>query len=178
MKTLNKFRKGFTLIELLVVIAIIGILATLLLLQLNSVRSKGRDTKRVTTVTQLRDAVEQYYDDNGSYPAALSVALTGKYLANSVVVPTDPQTGAQYGYGLDSTGTKYQIWAQLENLGGSLRNDSDINGAAYTGGSQPQKGIQGGPNGAAPGEAGTGGKCTPSSAAALATDCVFDLGVQ
>ncbi|MEK7194856.1 MAG: prepilin-type N-terminal cleavage/methylation domain-containing protein, partial [Patescibacteria group bacterium] len=63
LRTLLKNQKGFTLIELLVVIAIIGILATLVLLQLGTARSRARDAKRIADVSQLRAAIELYYED-------------------------------------------------------------------------------------------------------------------
>jgi prepilin-type N-terminal cleavage/methylation domain-containing protein len=58
MKNTNR---GFTLIELLVVIAIIGILASVVLVSLNSARSKGKDARVISDVNQLRTQLETDY---------------------------------------------------------------------------------------------------------------------
>jgi len=52
----------------LVVIAIIGLLASIILVSLNSARAKARDTKRMAALKQIQLALEMYYDDNDSYP--------------------------------------------------------------------------------------------------------------
>ncbi len=62
-------KKAFTLIELLVVIVIIGILATLSTVTFGKVRSKARDTKRISDIRQVQTALEIYKNDNGAYPA-------------------------------------------------------------------------------------------------------------
>ncbi|MFH0840690.1 MAG: DUF1566 domain-containing protein [bacterium] len=65
-------KKGFTLIELLVVILIVGILASLAAINLNNVRSKSRDTKRVSDIRQIQTALETYINDLNVYPSAIT----------------------------------------------------------------------------------------------------------
>ena len=67
---INRKNGGFTLIELLVVIAIIGVLASVVLVSLNSARSKSRDARRLADTRQLMTALELFYNDNGGYPDA------------------------------------------------------------------------------------------------------------
>jgi len=60
-------QKGFTLIELLVVIAVIGLLASIVLVSLNTSRAKARDAKRKEDLYQVALAMEMYFDKNGVY---------------------------------------------------------------------------------------------------------------
>jgi len=64
----RKRPRGFTLIELLVVIAIIGILSSVVLAVLNNARMKARDARRIADLSQIRTAIEMFYNDFGYYP--------------------------------------------------------------------------------------------------------------
>ncbi|MFA5991420.1 MAG: type II secretion system protein [Candidatus Doudnabacteria bacterium] len=63
-----KNQKGFTLIEITVVVSIIALLASVLLVALNSARKKARDARRMADMKQITTALDFYYDTNGSYP--------------------------------------------------------------------------------------------------------------
>lgn len=116
-----KNRKGFTLIELLVVIAIIGILASIVLVSLNSARAKARDAKRQADLKQVAVALELYYNSNNAYPAtasyttAMTALSTGGYLTTK---PVDPKTSSDYTW-VDNSGSgnseKYAVCADLES---------------------------------------------------------------
>lgn len=80
-KLRNKNEKGFTLIELLVVIAIIGLLASVVLLALNSARAKSRDAKRLADVRQLASAYELFFNDFYGYPTQTGAVTTGGKLS-------------------------------------------------------------------------------------------------
>lgn len=59
---------GFTLIELLVVIFIIGILAVLIVSNLQGARQRARDTKRKSEANNFKTALRLYYNDYQNYP--------------------------------------------------------------------------------------------------------------
>ncbi len=109
-KVKNHNQKGFTLIELLVVIAIIGLLASVVLLALNSARQKSRDAKRLADVRQLSSALELYFNDNNGYPASLSSLVTN-YMGQLPTFPTpsDSCNTASYAYTGTSGASTYQL---------------------------------------------------------------------
>jgi prepilin-type N-terminal cleavage/methylation domain-containing protein len=61
-------KDGFTLIELLVVLAIVSVLSSVLLSAVNGTRIKARNAVRMTDLSNIQQALELYYHDNGSYP--------------------------------------------------------------------------------------------------------------
>ena len=61
-------KKGFTLIELLTVIAIIGLLASVIMVGVNSARAKAADKRRIIELKQIETAIQMYYDATGHFP--------------------------------------------------------------------------------------------------------------
>lgn len=123
-------KKGFTLIELLVAIGILAILSTLVMANINSARSRGRDAKRKADLNQVKTALRLYYNDNQSYPAdddaggingagwGSQWTVSGNIYMNKL--PQDPLYDADdspewsYYYG-QSNDDKYILKACLEN---------------------------------------------------------------
>ena len=86
----NKKQKGFTLIELLVVIGIIGLLASIIVVNLTGARKRARDTKRIADVRQLQTANEDYYGKNGKYPTTIGDLVTGTQIPKWPLDPLAP----------------------------------------------------------------------------------------
>ena len=126
-KNNQKTLTGFTLIELLVVIAIIGILSTIVMVSLNTARSKARDVRRISDIGQLQLALQMYYDANGAYPAGADgvalALLTPTYISSA---PTDPANGNAYKYCVSSSyGYHLGTNVVLENDNSALDADAD-----------------------------------------------------
>jgi prepilin-type N-terminal cleavage/methylation domain-containing protein len=77
---MKKLQKGFTLIELLVVIAIIGILASVVLVNVNNARNRGRAASVQSSLSSLRGIMELegYTQDTNTYINPLTVTNIGK----------------------------------------------------------------------------------------------------
>ncbi|MEI6690648.1 MAG: type II secretion system protein [bacterium] len=127
---MNRYRlSGFTLIELLVVIAILSILATLGVTNFQTARIKARDVSRKSDLQTIAKSLETYVNDYQSYPVGLNGQIVcqppsttcnygssfqdSKSTIYAVKIPTDPLTYQVYYY--TSTGTKYILYAHLEN---------------------------------------------------------------
>lgn len=126
------YRSGFTLVELLLVIFIIGLLASIVVVAVNSARIKARDGRRIADVTQVRNAVEMFADqsgtfpstggnwqDSGSNPTNWVPGLTPTFIS---VLPQDPinrvadcnREPCPYFYYYKSDGNNYKVYALIE----------------------------------------------------------------
>ncbi len=69
---ITKEQKGFTLIEILIVVAIIAILASVVLVGLGPTQKEGRDSRRISDLSEVQNALELYYNHCGNYPGPAS----------------------------------------------------------------------------------------------------------
>jgi len=140
---LLKREKGFSLIELLVVVSLIGILATLVLANLNAARQRGRDAQRKSDLRNIQTTLRLYYNDYGKYPlnnaageimgcgtsGITECTWGGDWTAGSTTymptLPSDPITTMSYLYTRNDADS-YSIKACLENA-------SDEDGVAEVG---------------------------------------------
>ncbi len=67
-----RLQDGFTLVELLIVVVILGVLAAIAIPQFSASTDDSKAAALDATLSNLRTAIELYYQQHGSYPSAVA----------------------------------------------------------------------------------------------------------
>ena len=89
MKLMRRLDRGFTMIELLIVVSLIVILTTMGMTQYQHSVIYAREGVLKEDLFRMRDAIDQYYADKGTYPSTLDALVSENYLRK---LPEDPFT--------------------------------------------------------------------------------------
>jgi general secretion pathway protein G len=87
--TTGKNHRGFTLIELLIVITILVVLAGIALSTYSTSVTRAKEAVLKENLFRMRDALDQFYADKGTWPQDLSSLVTDGYIRQ---IPKDPFT--------------------------------------------------------------------------------------
>lgn len=89
-KPLRPFNaRGFTLVELLLVLFVVALLASLVAPVVTGSIQRAREASLKEDLHVMRKAIDDFYADNGRYPASLSLLVEKRYLRK---IPVDPLT--------------------------------------------------------------------------------------
>ncbi len=110
----------FRLLEILIFVLLLSIIGYQQYDTKVRTEMRERDVVRISDLNQVRNALEEYKDENGSFPPCLykkegCVSLEGS--KSMSVVPHDPLTENQFAYaafGAGNTCTAYHIGTSLE----------------------------------------------------------------
>jgi prepilin-type N-terminal cleavage/methylation domain-containing protein len=80
---------GFTLIELLIVVTLIVVLAGIGLSTYSTSVARAKEAVLRENLFRMRDSIDQFYADKGTYPPDISSLVTDGYLRT---IPKDPFT--------------------------------------------------------------------------------------
>ncbi len=101
----HAYQRGFSIVEVLVVIAVIGILAGIVLVALNTTRTRARDAIRKQDVRSIMTLLEAYRVTHGRYPISRDCQL-------GAAGPNLPSPNTQWCSSLG--GNPALSWAQTE----------------------------------------------------------------
>jgi general secretion pathway protein G len=111
-------RRGFTLIELLVVMAIIATLLSVALPRYFGSVDRSKEATLKQSLSVMRDAIDQFYSDQGRYPDSLGELQERRYVRS---IPVDPVTGSSESWivvapppGPDVKGAVYDVKSGAE----------------------------------------------------------------
>ena len=118
-------RKGFTLVELMVVIVILGLLATIVIINVVPALDTASAQKARTDIQTIDSAVQQYYVDNRRYPTTREgLAALRPYLRR---VANDPWNRAYVYAAPGRSGQPYTVMSLgADGREGGTGKDADI----------------------------------------------------
>lgn len=147
MNFFNKNR-GFTLIEIVIVIGIMAFFSAIIYSSFDTSRAKSRDQKRVSDISLIQLALEQYFQKYGVYPTDLQYLVDGnpdlpkdKQIKFLPELPKAPSADEKYSY-FPITKTKpipnsycvtYQLWTKFELINQYLGSKKGFNSKNLTG---------------------------------------------
>jgi general secretion pathway protein G len=82
-------QRGFTLIELLIVITLVVVLAGIALSTYSTSVTRAKEAVLKENLFRMRDSLDQFYADKGTWPPDLSSLVTEGYMRQ---IPKDPFT--------------------------------------------------------------------------------------
>ena len=82
-------QRGFTLIELLIVVTLIVVLAGIGLSTYSTSVARAKEAVLRENLFRMRDSIDQFYADKGTYPPDLTSLVTAGYMRQ---IPRDPFT--------------------------------------------------------------------------------------
>ncbi len=88
-RSFGRGERGYTLLELMIVVTIVAILATLAQPMWQESVTRAREASLKQTLFTMRDVLDQYRADRGTYPQALAEVVSAGYLRQ---MPSDPLT--------------------------------------------------------------------------------------
>jgi len=125
---------GFTLIEIMVVIGIMVVLSVIAYSSFDVSKAQSRDQKRISDISVIQLALEQYFQKYGVYPVSLN-SLVPTYIFE---ISKDPTTKISYSenyFPITKTSSSdycisYQLWTKFERNNVYLDSKKGFNSSA------------------------------------------------
>lgn len=111
---MQKMNSGLSLIELILVTSILGILFLMLLFYVPKYISQARDSRAKSHLGKIKTVMEDYYNDNKSYPAFQTMSsCEGSELSPYLDKMVCEEQNKPYAYVVSDNGQCYAIFTSL-----------------------------------------------------------------